>query len=136
MTDDHDGNNPQDESTSENEGAVRGEERPDNEYYNFLNVGDRAASEDGSTSADADGLHRGMKAMSPGGLIMHRHPGRALDTRKDSRNSGGSRERTNSDASTTTKKEELPEVHNSPTRANRSKESNGNDGVSAPTADL
>ena len=46
MTDDHDGNNPQDESTSENEGAVRGEERPDNEYYNFLNLPRNASDEE------------------------------------------------------------------------------------------
>ena len=88
-----------------------------NRYYSFLNVGSGggSGSDDGSAFADGEGLGRGVKAMSPGGLIMHRHPGRAMDTRKDSRGSG-SRERTNSDASNSTRKEELPEVHTSPAR--------------------
>jgi hypothetical protein len=92
-----------------------------NRYYSFLNVGGADLDESGIDCGDPD---RGMKAMSPGGLIMHRHPGRAMDTRKDSRGSvaGGSstgdRERTNSDASTTTKKEELPEVHGCPKKGN------------------
>ena len=91
-----------------------------NRYYNFLDV-DGAAEE--AEAADGDGgaaaAGRDVKAMSPGGLIMHRHPGRAMDTRKDSRNSVVSaaavRERSNSDASQTNR-EYLPEVHSSPNK--------------------
>lgn len=89
-----------------------------NRYYNFLDVD--GAAEEGEV-ADEDGgaaaAGRDVKAMSPGGLIMHRPPGRAMDTRKDSRNSVVSavRERSNSDASQT-KREDLPEVHSSPNR--------------------
>ena len=90
-----------------------------NRYYNFLDV-DGAAAED-AAAIDEEGVGaasaggRDVKAMSPGGLIMHRHPGRAMDTRKNSRNSVVSavRERSNSDASQT-KREDLPEVHSSP----------------------
>ena len=88
----------------------------ENRYYNYLGA-DGAVDE--TEAADGDGVAgRDVKAMSPGGLIMHRHPGRAMDTRKDSRNGAASaavRERSNSDASQS-KREELPEVHSSPTK--------------------
>ena len=94
-----------------------------NRYYNFLDVdGARASEETGAPDEDggaASSAGRDVKAMSPGGLIMHRHPGRAMDTRKDSRNSVVSaaavRERSNSDASQTNR-EYLPEVHSSPNK--------------------
>ena len=83
-------------------------------YYNFLDV--EGAEEEAADDGTAAG-RRDVKAMSPGGLIMHRHPGRAMDTRKDSRSSTASavRERSNSDASQN-KREDLPEVHSSPNR--------------------
>ena len=84
-------------------------------YYNFLDV--EGAEEEAADDGTAAG-RRDVKAMSPGGLIMHRHPGRAMDTRKDSRNGAASvavRERSNSDASQS-KREELPEVHSSPSK--------------------
>jgi len=88
----------------------------ENRYYNYLGA-DGAVDE--TEAADEDGVAgRDVKAMSPGGLIMHRHPGRAMDTRKDSRNGAASvavRERSNSDASQS-KREELPEVHSSPSK--------------------
>ena len=89
----------------------------ENRYYNFLGA-DGAADE--TEVVGEDGVAgRDVKAMSPGGLIMHRHPGRAMDTRKDSRNgaaaSAAVRERSNSDASQS-KREELPEGHSSPSK--------------------
>jgi len=86
-------------------------------YYNFLDVegAEEEAGDDGGGGTAAN--RRDVKAMSPGGLIMHRHPGRAMDTRKDSRSSAASavREGSNSDESQN-KREDLPEVHSSPNR--------------------